>query len=51
VRSKEAIKARSAALAVTPMVLAANHRKEIVELAARADCRRCTIGTVVEAVA
>jgi putative tryptophan/tyrosine transport system substrate-binding protein len=32
---KEAIKARSAALAVTPMVLAANHRKEIVELAAK----------------
>ena len=32
---KEAIKARSAALALTPMVLAANHRKEIVELAAR----------------
>ena len=30
---KEAIKARSAALAVTPMVLASNHRKEIVELA------------------
>jgi ABC-type uncharacterized transport system substrate-binding protein len=32
---KEAIKARSAALALTPMVLAANHRKEIVELAAK----------------
>jgi putative tryptophan/tyrosine transport system substrate-binding protein len=32
---KEAIKARSAALAVTPMVLASNHRKEIVELAAK----------------
>jgi putative tryptophan/tyrosine transport system substrate-binding protein len=32
---KEAIKARSAALAVTPMVLAANNRKEIVELAAK----------------
>jgi putative ABC transport system substrate-binding protein len=30
---KEAIKARSAALSVTPMVLASNHRKEIVELA------------------
>jgi putative tryptophan/tyrosine transport system substrate-binding protein len=32
---KEAIKARSAALAVTPMVLAANNRKEIVELATK----------------
>jgi ABC-type uncharacterized transport system substrate-binding protein len=32
---KEAIKVRSAALAVTPMVLASNHRKEIVELAAK----------------
>ena len=32
---KDAIKARSTALAVTPMVLAANHRKEIVELAAK----------------
>jgi putative tryptophan/tyrosine transport system substrate-binding protein len=32
---KEAIKARSGALAVTPMVLASNHRKEIVELAAK----------------
>ena len=32
---KEAIKAHSAALAVTPMVLASNHRKEIVELAAK----------------
>ena len=32
---KEAIKARSAALAVTPMVLAANHRRKIVELAAK----------------
>jgi putative ABC transport system substrate-binding protein len=32
---KEAIKARSAALAVTPMVLASTHRKEIVELAAK----------------
>jgi putative tryptophan/tyrosine transport system substrate-binding protein len=32
---KEAIKARSAALAVTPMVLAANNRKKIVELAAK----------------
>jgi putative ABC transport system substrate-binding protein len=32
---KDAVKARSAALAVTPMVLAATHRKEIVELAAK----------------
>jgi putative tryptophan/tyrosine transport system substrate-binding protein len=32
---KQAIKARSSALAVTPMVLASNHRKEIVELAAK----------------
>ena len=30
---KEAIKARSAALSVTPMVLESNHRKEIAELA------------------
>jgi putative ABC transport system substrate-binding protein len=32
---KEAIKAGTGALAVTPMVLASNHRKEIVELAAK----------------
>jgi putative ABC transport system substrate-binding protein len=32
---KEAVKARSEALAVTPMVLATNHRREIVELAAK----------------
>src|SRR5215813_1493524 len=32
---KDALKARSAALAVTPMVLASTHRKEIVELAAK----------------
>jgi putative tryptophan/tyrosine transport system substrate-binding protein len=32
---KDAVKARAAALAVTPMVLAANHRKEIVELTAK----------------
>ena len=32
---KEAVKARSGALAVTPMTLASNHRKEIVELAAK----------------
>jgi putative ABC transport system substrate-binding protein len=32
---KDAIKARSAALAVTPMVLASTHRKQIVELAAK----------------
>jgi putative tryptophan/tyrosine transport system substrate-binding protein len=32
---KDAVKARAAALAVTPMVLASNHRKEIVELAAK----------------
>jgi ABC-type uncharacterized transport system substrate-binding protein len=30
----DAIKARSAALAVTPMILATSHRKQIVELAA-----------------
>jgi putative tryptophan/tyrosine transport system substrate-binding protein len=32
---KDALKAHSAALAVTPMVLASTHRKEIVELAAK----------------
>ena len=32
---KEAIKARSAAVAVTPMVLASSNRKQIVELAAK----------------
>ena len=32
---KDAVTARSAALAVTPMVLAVNHRKEIVELTAK----------------
>jgi putative ABC transport system substrate-binding protein len=32
---KDAIKTHSAALAVTPMVLASTHRKEIVELAAK----------------
>ena len=32
---KDAVKARAAALAVTPMVLAVNHRKEIVELTAK----------------
>src|SRR5262245_23229407 len=33
--SKDAVKARATALVVTPMVLAANHRKEIVELTAK----------------
>ena len=32
---KDAVNARAAALAVTPMVLAVNHRKEIVELTAK----------------